>query len=743
MIRPNDWTSDDDTGGLLSERDGFDVFASIRNRLGLLVAMTLVGVGAGYWATRMVRPVYESSAQILILKKSATIPSQSADQSVNEDNEVSGQLLANQAAIIQSPLIAALAVKKHNLQNLKTFAGTEQQSAAIVGGLSLAQGGSDMSTREANVLSLSYGGHYAEECQLILNAIIDAYRDFQGETIESGSQKTIGLIKQAKDVLQTQLNEKEQAYIEFVKSASYRRSDTIPDRGNIHEQRLAQIDIARAALEVRRAEVTAHIRSIEEASKRGDSQAALQLMVSRQEDTGNAGRHETAKRELLTLKAQEQTLLQDFGPDNPAVLTLRSRIRVYEQVMLPIGATSSDPENSTSFFTVYLDSRRQEIKELQRREQELGVSFEREQSAADAAFKRARTAKNELMVHELKDKTFLKDIERTEELFDAVLNGLQEVSLVKDLGGFQILVVFPPGVGQLVSPKMTTFLPIGGLVGLAIALALALMLDASDKSYHSPREIENQLRFPVIGHMPSIARSFRAGFGKGDQKTVSKMVCTWHQPNSHEAEEFRTIAAALAFGKRAQGRKILQITSPDRGDGKSTLAANLSTAMALTGKRVLLIDADWRNPSLQNLFAVDANRGLSTVLSSDEVTVNDVIQSTAIDNLSIIPSGQIPQRPAEMIASQQFDDLLKDIRTDYDFILIDTPPLLAVSDPATVAPRVDGVLLSIRMGNQVRAQSERSVNMLINLGAEIVGLIVNNAGRKSHYEFVAMSADRK
>ena len=97
---------------------------------------------------------------------------------------------------------------------------------------------------------------------------------------------------------------------------------------------------------------------------------------------------------------------------------------------------------------------------------------------------------------------------------------------------------------------------------------------------------------------------------------------------------------------------------------------------------------------------------------------------------------------AGLITSHRFDELLNELRSDYDFILIDTPPLLVVSEPATVAPRVDGVLLSIRMGNQVRAKSERSVNMLINLGAEIVGLVVNNAGRKSRYEFVAMSADR-
>ena len=182
---------------------------------------------------------------------------------------------------------------------------------------------------------------------------------------------------------------------------------------------------------------------------------------------------------------------------------------------------------------------------------------------------------------------------------------------------------------------------------------------------------------------------------------------------------------ALYFSTQGGGHNLIQVTSPDMGDGKSTLAANLAISIAQSGKRVVLVDADLRRPRLHKMLGLPANlTGLGLVIAGQAASA-DAVQETAVPGLSVLPCGPLPPNPAELLTSPRFKEVLDELRARYDFVLVDTPPLLAVTDPCVVAPRVDGVVLTMRMSKKSRPKAERAREILTTLGVNVLGVVVN------------------
>jgi capsular exopolysaccharide synthesis family protein len=214
------------------------------------------------------------------------------------------------------------------------------------------------------------------------------------------------------------------------------------------------------------------------------------------------------------------------------------------------------------------------------------------------------------------------------------------------------------------------------------------------------------------------------------------MLSAFYRPKSIEAEAYRGIRTALYFSMRGENHKVIQITSPDMGDGKSTLISNLAVSIAQTGKKVLLVDADFRRPRIHKVFGITAKVGLASVINS-ETEIADAIRPTVIPNLSILPCGPHPDNPAELLTQPRFKELLDLLREQYDFVLIDTPPILAVTDPCVVVPHVNGVVLTIRIGKNVRMHATRAKEILSGLGANVLGVVVNevNLNASSDYGY--------
>jgi succinoglycan biosynthesis transport protein ExoP len=170
---------------------------------------------------------------------------------------------------------------------------------------------------------------------------------------------------------------------------------------------------------------------------------------------------------------------------------------------------------------------------------------------------------------------------------------------------------------------------------------------------------------------------------------------------------------------------VIQVTSAEAQDGKTTLAANMALAMAHAGKRVLLIDADLRCPKVHQLFRLRHEIGPSDVVTG-EIQFENAVQTCDIEGLSLLTAGLTPANPSELLGGSAFEELLDGWRTQYDFVIIDTPPLMAVSDPCVVASRVDALILVVRVGKNKLNTLHRACELLSTLGITLLGAVVNN-----------------
>src|SRR5262249_21267130 len=196
----------------------------------------------------------------------------------------------------------------------------------------------------------------------------------------------------------------------------------------------------------------------------------------------------------------------------------------------------------------------------------------------------------------------------------------------------------------------------------------------SDQSFRTPEEIRRRLGLPLIGHIPSfVPRDDHQP--DPEEPPLDQSLLTYYRSKSREAEAYRGVRTALVFSTRREGHKVIQVTSPDMGDGKTTLAANLAISIAQSEKKIILIDADLRRPRIDNLFGLVNDRGLTSLLTG-EAELNDVVQDSGIPGLHILTTGETPDNPAELLSLPRFKELLEDLRSKYDFVIVDTPPLL-------------------------------------------------------------------
>jgi capsular exopolysaccharide synthesis family protein len=424
---------------------------------------------------------------------------------------------------------------------------------------------------------------------------------------------------------------------------------------------------------------------------------------------------------LSPLFIRERQLLQQFGPAHPDVQAVREQIKATREVWelrhpaaTPDAANAKEKRASQEAVAAYLKSLRAQLIDFDLSEKALTTLVDRESSKLVA-----------LSGVGQQEQTLRKDVEDKRELARTYRKRMDEVNLVKDHGGIATDTMAEPCNGYQVEPKATPILLSWLLCGVLAGIGLAWLAEVTDQTFRNPDDIRRRLKVQVLGHLPRILPG-------EDEKEQAKQgvlpldpsVCAFYQPKSVDAEAFRGLRTTLFFKLEGAGHKVIQITSPNMGDGKTTLATNLAVSVAQSGKRILLVDADFRRPRLHKMFNLDATTGLASVIAGD-ADLQEAIQQTPVANLSLLPCGPRPNNPAELLTSQKFLDLLDVLRGQFDIILVDTPPLLAVSDPSVVAPRVDGVLLTIRVAKNGRPAAERAREILTNLGANVYGVVVN------------------
>jgi capsular exopolysaccharide synthesis family protein len=711
--------------------------APSRNLLSVLwqrKALVLFGLAVGVLVGVLVylqRPaVYEASAQVHVTKKRSEIINAPDGLGLAYEDFIPTHLV-----LIRSPLIVQKAAKilkevnrerqeEDELPPLSMLAGQSEAGlmGTIRGGLTAAREGNEPSAASTGIINLSYRGPVAVECPIILEAVIEAYQEYLWEVSKNTLEETYKDVTEARKALEKELEKQEEKRL--------KRRETGPliwgekDSGTFYMAQLTALNTKLAAIPLQKVEIQDRLKAIEAARKKGVVTERLLSPLG-----GNRDRPTITERsleeQLLPLLQQEQTLQEDYGPDHPKLKAVRRQIAMtrdlYQRRALPGGGGPAPddpvPPERVDAFVRLLEGN---LKDLEETEKSLQDLFDEEEEKA-----------REVLSHLNEDERLSNEIRRKRQNFDLASQRLSELKVAKenDSSGYRSSVISPPEGAGKVAPKLSQILTIWVFLGLLGGVGLAYLAEVTDKSFRTPEEIRRRLGLPIIGHIPYTAAAATNGDGAAAGHLDASLLA-YHRPTDLEAESYKSLRTALYFSTRGERHKVIQVTSPNMGDGKTTLAANLAVCVAQSGKSVVLVDADCRRPRLHRLFGLRAELGLTSVIVG-ECGPQEAVLPTEVPHLSVLPCGPRPTNPAELLTSPKFEELLNELRGRYDFVLVDSPPLLAVTDPCVVAARADGVLLTIRVSKNGRPAAERAKEMLAGLGANILGVVVNGVGKEA------------
>ena len=273
-----------------------------------------------------------------------------------------------------------------------------------------------------------------------------------------------------------------------------------------------------------------------------------------------------------------------------------------------------------------------------------------------------------------------------------------------------------------VRPQPVTNTALAAVVGLLLAGGIAFLIEYIDDTIRTPDDIERILKLPVIGYIGDM----------GAQEGETADVHVLYHPRSPISEAFRSLRTNLEFTNVDRTLSKLLITSIGPGEGKTTIAINLATIIAQSGKRVLLIDADMRRPRIHTIFGVSNRLGLSSLFRGD-ATLQSVIRPVeGMKNVFILPSGSLPPNPTELLASAKMDHILQEAGQLVDMIVVDSPPSL-VADYQVLATKLDGVLLIVQPGNAHADAARAMLEQLERVNGRVLGIVLNKIPHDSHY----------
>jgi polysaccharide chain length determinant protein (PEP-CTERM system associated) len=290
-----------------------------------------------------------------------------------------------------------------------------------------------------------------------------------------------------------------------------------------------------------------------------------------------------------------------------------------------------------------------------------------------------------------------------------------------------------------IRPKKKLNVLLGAFLGLLLGGGMAFFLESLDTSIKSIEDIENW-GLSVLGYVPKIRRTKvvkgierkKSPIQDKDVRKVTSNLITHFAPKSPISEAYRTFRTNIQFTNLDSSPQTILVTSPGPGEGKSTTVANLAITFAQMGTKTLLLDTDFRRPILHSIFGLEKEIGITNYLVG-KAPLQLVIKKTGIQNLDIITCGVIPPNPSELLASERMKEFLEELKTQYQMILFDTPPVIAVTDSAVLSLLLDGVVLVASAGQTSQPALARAKTLLENVKARILGVVLNKMEAKSTY----------
>ena len=306
-------------------------------------------------------------------------------------------------------------------------------------------------------------------------------------------------------------------------------------------------------------------------------------------------------------------------------------------------------------------------------------------------------------------------------LYDGLQQRLQEAGIMAGLHTTSIRIVDNADIPVFPShPRKRANLAVGGASGLLLGFIVGLLFESLDTNLKTMTDIEQTLQLPLLAAVPAVDTEDLLP-SRFREFATSRGASSW----SRIAESLRGMRTSILLSSPGAPPKVMMVTSTRPAEGKSSVATLMAITFALNGSRVLLIDADLRRPSVHLRFRMGKGLGLSSLLSGKASMSDSIVEWPDLTNLHILTSGPVPPLPSELLGSKEMADLITKLREDYDFILIDTPPVLAVTDASILGRLTDAAILIIRYGAAQRHVVQRCIDLLDRSGTHLLGVAVN------------------
>ncbi|PHQ36729.1 polysaccharide biosynthesis tyrosine autokinase [Rhodopirellula bahusiensis] len=606
----------------------------------------------------------------------------------------------------------------------------------------------DARSASSLVASLTFEHSDPELCEASVKAYSAALQQLFAEKHKSSRGELLRLIRDATDNLQPKLSELEKDYRAFRTKASLVWNEN-GEAINPHRERQLYLTGRRSELFETLRSQSVELSAVESIAKEAEDPLVRlsiigQLMgktfempesnqISQNMRDGDA---ELAQieldQQLVPLMIERNKFAAEFGEQHPTVKALDAELSMMKRELKRLVKEQSerivelmeqnkvegvDPrKRAEEAVNVILTASRAEVQLLKQQISEIDSQI------ADERIEAMKLAQDEQ-----ENASMLRQIDRNRELINQLDEQMARVELTEEEGGIQVSELRAPSRAYRTGPNLVKMLGIGTFLGLALGCGLAVLLEKNANTFRDPEEIIAAVGAPILTHVPFFKGRVKRKKGEASNpfELLDPHLAVVHAPSSVASESIRSCRTSVLFELAGvEGGKVLQVTSPLPGDGKSTIAGNLACSIAQSGKRTLIIDCDLRRPQVTDNFAMADQLGLVDVLNGKCEHV-DAAHDTPLSTLKMMPSGPIPANPAEALTLPEMSELLDVLREEYDYIILDTPPLLVVTDPSITASMTDGVVMALKVRRKSKPNAKEAASILANVGAKLLGVVIN------------------
>jgi len=561
--------------------------------------------------------------------------------------------------------------------------------------------------KSTDVVDITYRAHDPVVAQDVVNTIVAAYKSVNADISQQQSRRR-------REFIQEQLKQTDSLFADATTSLSSFRSQSqvygSDARVAAEQEGLMTLDVSREELAADKKTLQSLLENLQSPGKATHNERMDALLAS--PGVANNPVVTALFQQLVDLRASRDSLATGkwaAASSHPDVSKLDTLIASTQLELL--SAVRSNIDAVDARLSALGDLRNRNASQLQKLP---GV-----QAVEARLLQRVETARK--MADQLR-----------EEFQKARISEAVDVGQV-EIVDFAVLPEVPIGRGTLF--RILT----GLIVGLMLGGGAAVLLERLNTTIRRRDDVELMLHVPGLAVVPQIESPSKLGLlGRGmrlpgmtprRERSGNESLVTVTDFGSITAEAFRTLRTNLIFSQSIQTLRTIVVTSPSPKDGKSTTAANLAVTFAQQGMRVLLIDCDLRKARLHNMFQVSREPGFSQLLARQH-TPAEVVQQTAVENLWLIPAGLLPANPSELLGSAIARTTIESLAADYDIVIIDTPPVHVAADALILGSMANGVLLVLRAGYSERAAAKEALQRLANVGAHVVGAVLNDPDHK-------------